>query len=108
MDNRPQLRIPRKQIEIDTVRATFGNDWHIFRTDEYWCAMRRGGAVLMLDDGPSSLIQFCLYASRLDDLARQLCLQEFLRRLSPGELARVHATGEIPDDLFTPGLPIAD
>jgi hypothetical protein len=38
MDDRPYLRILRDQITIDTLRATFGEGWYVFRTDEVWCA----------------------------------------------------------------------
>lgn len=88
-------------LDIGAVRELFGDTWHILLADAGWCAFRRGGGAIHWD-GPQSLIQHCVCAERLADLAGQLCLQEFLATLTDDELARVYAAGEIPGDLFAP------
>jgi hypothetical protein len=88
-------------IDLDTVRELFSDVWYILPAGTGWFALRRGGGVICWD-GPESLIQHCVRAERLGDLAGQLCLQEFLAGLTKDELTRVYAAGEIPGDLFPP------
>jgi hypothetical protein len=55
-------------LDISAVRELFGDTWHILPADLGWCAFRRGGGVIYWD-GPQSLIQHCVCAERLGDLA---------------------------------------
>lgn len=101
MRDRAYLRSLLDSLDIEAVRDMFGVTWHIVRVDPGWCALRLGGGVAYWN-GPESLIQHCLRADRLGDLAGQLCVQEFLAGLTNEELARVYGAGEVPDDLFPP------
>ena len=94
------IRQLRDSLDLGTMERWFGDTWHVFRAAEWWCAMRRGGGTVMWN-GPRSLIRPVLCAERLDDLAEQMCVQALLDQLSPADLERVYASGEIPDDLFT-------
>jgi hypothetical protein len=98
MPDRCYLRALLDGLDIGTVRELFGATWYILQAEPGWCAVRRGDGVIYWD-GPQSLIQHCVHAERLGELAGQLCVQEFLATLTSDELARVYAVGQIPDDL---------
>jgi hypothetical protein len=88
-----------ESIDIELVRAVFGEAWAITHAPAGWLALRRGGGVIHWD-GPESLIVPVLFAERLGDLAQQLCVQSLLDQLNSEDLAKVYATGELPGDLF--------
>jgi hypothetical protein len=98
MPDRSYLHALLDALDIGIMQELFGATWYILAAKPGWCALRRGGGVICWD-GPQSLIQHCVRAERLGDLAGQLCLQEFLATLTEDELARVYAAGEIPGDL---------
>jgi hypothetical protein len=101
--NRAAIRAFFDNIDIEVVRGVFGEAWIITHAPTGWLALRRGGGVVRWD-GPESLIVPALFAERLGDLAQQLCMQSLLDQLSAEDLAKVHATGELPADLFvSPG-----
>jgi hypothetical protein len=76
-------------ITVDMLRTTFDH-WRIFEKDGRWWAMREGMATT---EGPRSLIHPVVCAMTLDGLAEQLSLQDWLRRMTPGELEAVWRDG---------------
>ena len=77
------------EITADTVRLTFDH-WRVFERDGRWWAFRSGEATA---SGPRSLIQPVVGAMSLEGLAEQLSLQEWLRRMTAGELDAVWREG---------------
>lgn len=77
------------EITADTLRSTFDH-WRIFEKDGKWWAFRGGEATA---SGPRSLIQPVVGAMTPKGLAEQLSLQEWLRRMTAGELDAVWREG---------------
>jgi hypothetical protein len=77
------------EVTAGMLRATFDH-WRIFETDGRWWAFREG---IVSGEGPRSLIRVAVCAVTLDGLAEQLCLQEWLRRMSAAELESVWREG---------------
>jgi hypothetical protein len=80
------------EITAGMLRATFPQ-WHIARNGGTWWAVRGGLARL---DGPESLLLRVITARDLGGLAERLCLQDYLDRLSPEELAAVYRDMRLP------------
>lgn len=72
-------------LDPGTLRAVFP-DWHINGSLGCWFAVRGG---FVAPDGPRSLLHCYLSASTLVELAEQLCLQEYLDKLTDRELEKV-------------------
>jgi hypothetical protein len=77
------------EVTAAMLRETFDH-WRIFEKDGRWCAMRAGAVT---GEGPRSLIRSLVYAMTLRGLGEQLCLQEWLRRMSAAELETVWRDG---------------
>lgn len=80
-------------ITVGMLRATFP-EWRIFGDSGSWWAVR-GGLVRL--EGPQSLLRRVITACDLTALAERLCLQEYLDRLSPEELAAVYRDMALPE-----------
>jgi hypothetical protein len=77
------------EVTADMLRETFDH-WRIFEKDGRWWAMRPGAVE---QEGPRSLIRPVVRAATLRDLAEQLSLQEWLRRMTAAELEAVWRDG---------------
>jgi hypothetical protein len=77
------------EITAGMLRATFDH-WRIFEKEGRWWAMRAGSDA---EEGPRSLIHPVVCAVTLGGLAEQLCLQEWLRRMTAAELEAVWRGG---------------
>jgi hypothetical protein len=80
------------EITVGTLGATFPQ-WRIFGACGLWWATRDG---LVSLDGPKSLLRRLISAPDLTALAEKLCLQEYLDRLDPQELAAVYRDVALP------------
>lgn len=86
------------------LRAAFP-DWSIFRSGKAWLAVRQDGTER--HEGPGRLLKHHLSAESVADLGNQLCLQDWLDRLTVEELARVHASGALSGSFLRPSAPPA-
>ena len=79
-------------ITPESLRATFAQ-WRIFEERGSWWAMRGGPEWPV---GPRTLLLRVIRARDLSVLAERLCLQEYLDRLDPQELAAVYRNMTLP------------
>jgi hypothetical protein len=77
------------EVTAAMLRETFDH-WRIFEKDSRWWAMRAGA---ITGAGPRSLIRSLVCAMTLRGLGEELCLQEWLRRMSAAELEAVWRNG---------------
>jgi hypothetical protein len=80
------------EITVGMLRATFPQ-WRILGACGLWWAMRDG---LVWLDGRKSLLLRLISAPDTAALAEKLCLQEYLDRLDPQELAAVYRDVALP------------
>jgi hypothetical protein len=83
------LAVGLGEVTADMLRHTFDH-WRIFEKDGRWWATRAGAVT---GEGPLSLIRSLVCAMTLTELAEQLSLQEWLRRMSAAELEAVWRDG---------------
>jgi hypothetical protein len=81
------------EISVDMLRATFPR-WRLASCNGIWWALRGGLEPL---DGPESLLLRVVSARDLTALAEKLCLQDYLDRLAPDELAAVYRAMALPE-----------
>lgn len=81
------------EITVDMLRATFPQ-WRVASCNGIWWALRGGLEPL---DGPESLLLRIVSARDLTALAERLCLQDYLDRLDPDELAAVYRDMTLPE-----------
>ena len=89
---RRKVRDMAGEITVGMLRATFPQ-WRILGACGLWWAMRDG---LVWLDGRKSLLLRLISAPDTAALAEKLCLQEYLDRLDPQELAAVYRDVALP------------
>jgi hypothetical protein len=82
----------RSEITVSLLSAVFPQ-WRIVQRKRTLWALRGGEQHL---DGPQSLLKIFVKAHSPWDLAELLCMQEYLRRLDPGELAAAWRNAALP------------
>jgi hypothetical protein len=89
--------VTRTSLDVGTLRAALPG-WVIFHNGEAWFAIRRGGGMERYG-GPGTLLPNCLRAESVEDLAQQLCLQDYLDRCTNTSWPRCTPAGN-PRRLF--------
>ena len=80
------------EFTVSLLSAVFPQ-WRIVQGRRALWALRGGEQHL---DGPQSLLKLFVKAHSAWDLAELLCMQEYLRRLDPGELAAAWRNAALP------------